>query len=332
MTSNQFYDQLLQDIQVDEDEMKDARTKRDDLAAICCGVMRENLGGTSEHIAVGALAQGTQIKPLNDVDLAITFENKKSGWEHDPEEALEEIAGWIREALRTSSDFSVSSVEPSSHAIKIEFDDETFTADVVPGTELQLHRGLSIPHCPKDDPSDRSWIPTNPAGHRDRVKQRNRETNYKFARQLRILKWWNRYRKMQDQDERKPVSSFHMTALALTILDGDISHGESTAEFFERAAVLVQNPLPTPSGLGSDLVAKDPGYAAETFSMAADRTRAALFHSDAKPALLAEFGDPKTQRKLLGEAGFSIGSSGALLPGLAGSRPHQNPRSHGDGK
>jgi hypothetical protein len=332
VTANQFFDQLLLDIQVDDDELSDARDKRDALARLCCRVMGENLGGSCEHVAVGALAQGTQIQPLNDVDLAIVFSSKGNGWDEDPEKALRQTSDWIREGLRSSADFKVSSVEPSSHAVKIEFDDQTFSADVVPAFNPLLSTGLSIPHCPKNDPSDRRWIATDPARHRDMVKDRNRETSSKFARQIRILKWWNRYKKLQDQDERKPVSSFHLTALALSILDGPISHAEATAHFFEQASAKVLSPIPTPSGVGDPLEAEDPVYASELFERAAENTRKAIGTSDSEDILLAEFGDPKAQRELLSGASFSVGAGGALLPGIAGVRPHKNPRSHGDGR
>jgi hypothetical protein len=58
MTANQFYEQLLVEIGVDEETMQDARTKRDELAAISVGAIRQHIE-RPKPVRVGALAVTT---------------------------------------------------------------------------------------------------------------------------------------------------------------------------------------------------------------------------------------------------------------------------------
>jgi hypothetical protein len=232
--------------------------------------------------------------------------------------------------LPHESELSIEAIEPGAHAIKIRFRREQFTADVVLASENGNAGGLLIPHCPKEQPSDHRWIDTDPATHNEMVRGRNRQTGSKFARQIRILKSWNRYMRFQDQDERKPVSSFHITALALKALPGSISYPSSTAEFFDQAADLVRRPMPTPSGIGDPLVAKDPEYASDSFRRAAYLAHMAAEATEPEDTLRELFGHPTEHAALLRGA-FSVGSGGALLAGLGAARPRQNPRAYGDG-
>ena len=113
----------------------------------------------------------------------------------------------------------------SSHAIKIEFPDSEFTADIVIGWKRK--NGLLIPHCPDDEPH--TWIATDPETHKEQVLARNKQFGgAAFTRQIRILKWLNRHWKMQDARECKPLPSFHITAIALHVLTKAAGHDEWT--------------------------------------------------------------------------------------------------------
>jgi hypothetical protein len=334
MTVRQFYEQLLDAIAVDRKTWDAARDKRDGLAAACTEAIRQQMSGTSKFFPVGALAQGTQLAPLNDVDLVVTLPYIDPAWDDNPQQALNDVAEWIWARLKNRDDIHIHNIEISPHAIKVAFADEDFTADIVVAEEQD--EGLLIPHCPHDEPASTwVWTETDPICHRDLVKRRNVKLGPPpiFSRQVRILKWWNRQARMRDEEERKPVSSFHMTALALEIFKTKFTHAEVTHVFFQRAAELVQRPFPDPGRVGEDLEARDPAYAAGLFYDAAEKTGRALTLSDddAVELLREVFGDPGEQQALLEGGLRSVGPAGTLISGLSGSRSVKPARSYGDG-
>ena len=84
MTTDQFYETLLDEIAIPLTAMTKARTKRDEVGAIVAAEVRKRLGTTVRVVAVGALAQGTQIAPLNDFDLVIEVGKLKEAWLEEP--------------------------------------------------------------------------------------------------------------------------------------------------------------------------------------------------------------------------------------------------------
>lgn len=329
MTPKQFYADLLGKINVPVEDMEAARERRRELQKTLERNVGAHIPGT-ESFGAGALAQATQIKPLNDVDVVVRPPYALDTWMKNPRQAMLDVKSWIENDVR-------GAYELSAHAIKINFPDEEFTADVVVGVK-RPEKGIRLPHCPKDEPH--RWIESDPAGHRDLVLGRN--TTFKsfpgqsiFSKQIRILKWWNREQQLRDHEERKPFASFHVTALALHILTTPMSFEQWTPTFFERAAGLVLSPLKDPTGVGEDIEAKDPQYAAQLLHDAGAKTRRALSvsESEAEGLLTDVFGDPDQRAAIIGKSPVWVTPGGALVGGsVAGGRAVPTVRSHGDGE
>ncbi len=302
--------------------MDAAREKRDELGKKVVAEVSKRLG-TARWIPVGALAQGTQIAPLNDVDGVVEIEVIPPEWDANARLALETVRSWIQPVI-------AGTFEISTHAIKIGFPDEGFTADIVIGRKQA--RGLLIPHCPKDEPH--RWIATDPERHKERVLKRNKQVGSAiFTRQIRILKHLNRRWKMADPLERKPLSSFHITALALELLTEPNTHAEWTPFFLERAAALVMKPLSDPAAVGDPIVGRDPASAGPLLTDAAAKTRRALSVSDeeAEKILREVFGDPERLDKVVNEPSVTVGKRGVLgVSAAAAVRSTPVVRSHGD--
>jgi hypothetical protein len=333
MTPKQFYDDLLAKINVPVDDMEAARRRRRELQKTLEEKVGAHIPGT-DSFGAGALAQATQIKPLNDIDVVVRVPQPLPTWADNPQQAMRDVQSWIEHDIRGRYTLS-------THAIKIEFPDEEFTADVVVGWKQE--KGILLPHCPKDELH--RWIASDPAGHRNLVLGRN--TAFAgfpgrsiFSKEIRILKWWNREQQIRDAQERKPLASFHVTALALHILKTPMSFEQWTPVFFETAARLVLSPLKDPSGVGDDIEAKDPNYASALLKDAADKTRRALTVSDAEAERLLTdvFGDPDQRAAIIGKGPVWVNPSGALVGGtavggtVAGGRAVPTVRSHGDGE
>ena len=260
-------------------------------------------------------------RPLNDVDTVLELEVIPDRWILEPRCAMEDFVTWL--APEIDGRFEIS-----THAIKITYGDEEFTADMVIARRAEA--GILLPECPDQGPH--RWIPSHPERHAQQVRARNADWGSAgFSRQLRIVKYLNREWKLRDPQERKPLSSFHITALGLAILRQQASHAELTPHFLERAAALVLQPLPDPAGVGDPLEAQDPYYAAEVLAAAAEKTKRALTASpeEAERLLREVFGDPADRAALLGPGPVSVAAGGGLVGGLGG-RLVTPVRSHGD--
>ena len=326
MTAEEFYAALLEAVNVPLADMEDARDCRRRLQKTLEREVGDHIAGT-DTFGTGAIAQATQIRPLHDVDVVVRIPEAPSAWQADPDRAMSDVRSWLEDAVE-------GTLETTAHAIKITYPDESFTADVVIGQRQQ--QGITLPHCPKDEPH--RWIESDPQGHRDLVLGRN--TSFKdhgrsiLSKEIRIVKCWNREQQLRDEDERKPLASFHVTALALHILTKPASFELWTPAFFAAASRLVLAPLPDPSGIGDDIEARDPARASALLADAADKTARALEASDAEAeALLREvFGDPTRRLAITGKGPVSVTAGGTIVGGaVSGGRSVITVRSHGDG-
>jgi len=319
VNATSFYLKLLDDIAVPMSEIKKARTKRDELAAVAVAALDAWAVTATGFFRSGALAAGTQIKPLNDVDLVVYASTIRTAWKDAPQQALVDLCAALR-----AKGFECTL---STHAIKVTFPDVSFTADVVFGC-THPEQGLWIPHCPDAEPHE--WIRTDPQEHARQIRKRNNDIGVEFARQIRILKVLNQKWSLADPDGRKPISSHHLSALALATIHTSVTYATTTPAFLDRAAELVLRPLPDPSGVGPDLEARDPERAAALMQAAASETRRALVAGeDAGRILEGVFGDPATTLAAIYGAPLSVAAGGGLTIGT-GTRGIGSGRSYGD--
>lgn len=321
MTTSQFYEELLRQIAVPKSDIEAARQKRDELGRAILQALGDRFKSSAFYPA-GALAAGTQIRPLNDVDVVIELPTVPSDWVQYPRRAMSTFESMLKDRIN-------GKFELSTHAIKITYPDEEFTADVVIGWKQS--QGIMIPECPKEGKD--LWIPTHPRRHAEQVRERNAAFGSPdFSREIRVLKYLNREWKLRDDRERKPLSSFHVTALALSILRSPRTISQMTPDFLESASRMVFKPLPDPAGVGAPLETKDPNYASELLAEAGEKTRQALSASpqEAERLLLEVFGQPSAREGLLGPNPVSVTASGALVAGTTGERLVTTVRSDGE--
>lgn len=321
MTAAQFYRKMLKDLEVPMSTILDARDYRLKVARAALEVL-EGFGlRRLLWYPAGALAMGTQNYPLHDIDLVVESPTIRQHWRERPAAVLDELASALQFRLKWPC-------EPGDHAVKIDIPNVAYTADVVFGRTRQ-GGGICLPHCPDDERHD--WIESNPRAHAQLVRARNRLIGTVFSQEIRIGKHLNRMWEMRARDERKPLSSWHLTALAWWILDKPFTHAEGTPYFFERAAELVLRPLRDPSGVGPDIVARDPQLASQLLADAAATTRRALTAGDrADEVLRPLFGDAGVIRAAVTGQSVAVGAGGAFAVGPSGGRAVPDVRNHGD--
>lgn len=307
MTANQFYEQYIDEIAVNDKKIKAAKDRRDDLAKHGMAALRGWNLGDPKWFPTGALAMGTQIAPLNDVDLVIFSTTVRTTWDDKPKDALNDLA-WDLDR-RTDG-----RPTPSTHAVKVEFATEKFSADVVYGATKKHY--LVIPHCPKEEPH--KWIKTNPRAHAQMVRDRNKAIGYEFARTIRILKSLNRKWGLEADDEKKPLSSWHLTALALTLIKTKQTYAERIPDFLAKAAERVKTPLPDPTKVGPALEARDPAKASALLADAAAKAKLAANSPHAERILRDVFGTPSVMLAAVTGKATSFGVGGILLGGNDG--------------
>lgn len=329
MTVKGFYRELLSYIAVKDKEIEDARTRRSELRSkLETAVGRHTY--SVQTFPSGALAAGTQISPLHDIDVVVTVPDYLDGWLLEPRKAMRDVRTWVEPLIDAQFGFS-------THAIKLTYRNEDFAADIVVG--VRRARGIVIPHCPDDEPH--IWLPSDPKRHAELVRERNLpDRPALFSQQLRILKALNRHWQMSTDDGREPLSSFHITALALAVFTKgvEVPHDEGTPRFLEQAAQMVHAPLSDPGGVGPDIVARNPGEPSALLADAGRKTRLALSLPDdeAVDLLNEAFGDPSQRAALLGGP-VSVTANGRFVPtasavaaGLGATRPVKPVRSHGN--
>lgn len=329
MTPKQFYETLLAEIAVDKATMKQARDKRDELGEILVDAVGARLANP-RYFGTGAVAQGTQTQPLHDVDLVVQTDEILPAWRNDPMGALEDITSWFGPEID-------GECEIGTHAIKLSLNDTPFTADIVYG-RTRAGGGILIPER-RGHGSLGRWIATDPEQHRELVLDRNRPYDRAvFSRQVRILKQFNSWCRYRDDQNRKPLASFHITALALHLLDDWIGHDLWTPQFFEEAAAIIHQPLAPPTGIGEPLMARDPDYAAAELKRAGAATRHALTAPDdeVEEILRDVFGDPKLLDEITGQNGVAVTGRGTFVSATSaaaagtGVRSVPPVRSYGD--
>jgi hypothetical protein len=140
-----------------------------------------------------------------------------------------------------------------------------------------------------------------------------------------------------DEQQRKPLASFHVTALALHILGDEFNgHGEGTEQFFREAARLVHQPLPSPTASVNRSRPAIRVYAAEQLLKASDLVDLAHYATSPEPILREVFGDPKRLHQVANQP-VSVTSSGGFVPASSaaaaavGSRAVETVRSYGWG-
>lgn len=92
-----------------------------------------------ETFGSGALAAGLQISPLNDVDVVAIVPAFLPGWWETPQKAMQDVRSWVEPLI--AAQFS-----STTHAIKLKYPDEEFTADIVIG--VRNGDAIVIPHLP----------------------------------------------------------------------------------------------------------------------------------------------------------------------------------------
>lgn len=219
-------EQTRRRIEVSDIELREARRRRDLLAAALCAEFPD-----SRTYVNGSVAHGDALDPLTDIDLGVVVAEAK--YTHGPglrgcADLQERAADAIRAALK--DEFPDLRVEYKSRkrSILVRFrkpvadGQEDFTADVIVAIDNPNGAGLFIPNYA-------TWSCSHPEKHTEMVRKANRDkTAYTYARIVRLLKHWNR-------KNQKPLCSWNIKALALGCLTVKMPLAAGMLTWFDHA-------------------------------------------------------------------------------------------------
>lgn len=212
-------------IQVSDDELAEARRRRDLISAL---LLREFRG--SRIYLNGSIAHGDALDPLTDIDLGVVVAEAKHT--HGPgkkgcADLQERAANAIRAGLK--DEFPSLQVEWKSRkrsilvrfAKPVAFGQDDFTADVIVAIDNPDAEALLIPN-------HASWSRSHPEEHTRMIREANKDTRSTYARVTRLLKHYNR-------GNQHPLCSWNIKALGLAVLTSPTKLAAGMVTWFDHA-------------------------------------------------------------------------------------------------
>lgn len=227
MTVNELFEEARRRIAVPDGVLKEARKRRDEIRDIV-----DEEFDTLRTFGSGSLAHGTQNDPLNDADAGVVLDRRAYeglGPDGDgPCAVVEEVRGVLRTRLKEEYP-NVRFYTGGHRAIRINFMEpiqpggDNFTADLIVAIRRN-EGGLYIPDLDEDE-----WDPSDPERHVELIVARNKKTDSRFARILRLAKHANAH-------NGKTIVSFNVAALGLEAITEKVSPPDGLALFLRHAA------------------------------------------------------------------------------------------------
>lgn len=242
--------EALTHIQVDDDELVEARTRRDWLRDI----LKDEFPGSETYVN-GSVAHGDALTPLTDVDVGVVVAEAVATHgpgKRAPMDLMQRAADAIESGAGDKYPDLAATVAGQTHAVLINFRDpvtrgqEDFTADVLVTVDNAGGKGLFIPDVP-------DWERSDPQGHTAMVKAANTDSKrgpkgrVTYARDVRLVKHWCR-------NNGKPLCSWNIKAIALKCLNRPMTLLDGLDAWFACAhADLSQGPTEDPSGVSDPI-------------------------------------------------------------------------------
>jgi tRNA nucleotidyltransferase (CCA-adding enzyme) len=190
--------------------------------------------GLIKTLLSGSLAKGTALKTLNDIDIAFYVKAEKAP------SAEPDLLNWLAERLREAyPQMKADQIKPNKHSVCIKYAVSGLSVDVVP---VQY----------KGDPDDRGYLFAFDGGepvltsiplHLAFIRRRKEQQKDHFAQIVRLIKWWVRIRK--DQDDGFRLKSFMTEMIVAHLADAGTSMADYTIALEKVFGYIVKSKLKT---------------------------------------------------------------------------------------
>ena len=190
--------------------------------------------GLMKTILSGSLAKGTALRTLNDIDVALYVEARKTP-SAEPE-LLNWLAGRVREAY---PQMKADQITSSKHSVTIKFAVSGLNVDVVP-----------IRHSGETE--DRGYLFALDGGkpvltsiplHLKFIRKRKDAQKVHFAQVVRLVKWWVCQQKKRDETFR--MKSFMTEMIVAHLADSGVDFSDYTIALEKVFSYIVKSQLKT---------------------------------------------------------------------------------------
>lgn len=179
-------------------------------------------------ILSGSLAKGTALRSLNDIDIACYISGAEA-----PQE-ISELLEYLAERLRNAfPNFSDDQVTPQTYSVTVSFRGSGLDVDVVP----ILYYGDSKWYGNLVSQDDGSFLETSIPLHLDFARKRKETQETHFVQVVRLIKYWVRNLKQENDDFR--FKSFMVEMILAHLCDQELDfsdYPEALQHFFTYIA------------------------------------------------------------------------------------------------
>ncbi|SPP92643.1 MULTISPECIES: CBASS oligonucleotide cyclase [Bradyrhizobium] len=176
----------------------------------------------------GSLAKGTALRTLNDIDVACYISGANAP--KDVSALIEYLAERLRKAF---PNFSPDQVKPQTYSVTVSFKGTGLDVDVVP----ILYDGDKDWYGNLVSQEDGSFLKTNIPYHLEFIRKRKAAQEKDFAQVARLLKFWTR--KLKNEQEGFRFKSFMVELVLAHLADGGANlsdYPEALQHFFTYVA------------------------------------------------------------------------------------------------
>lgn len=176
----------------------------------------------------GSLAKRTALRSLNDIDVACYISGADAP--HQIKELLEYLADRLRTAF---PNFSPEQVKPQTYSVTVSFQGSGLDIDIVPilyDNDPQWYGNLV-------SQDDGSFLKTSIPLHLEFAKKRRKSQEPHFAQVVRLVKFWAK--RMKQQDENFRFKSFMIEMILAKLCDEGVDfsdYPEALQHFFTYVA------------------------------------------------------------------------------------------------
>lgn len=163
----------------------------------------------------GSLAKGTALKSINDIDVAIYISGSEAP--HDLRALLDYLAEKLRKAF---PNFSPDQVKPQTYSVTVSFRGTGLDVDIVP----VLYAGLPDWRGNLISQDDGSFLETSIPLHLEFARKRKQAQQKHFAQVVRLVKFWARRMKQENEDFR--FKSFMIELILAKLCDGGVDFSD----------------------------------------------------------------------------------------------------------
>lgn len=172
----------------------------------------------------GSLAKGTALRSLNDIDVAVYISGADTP--KDVSALLEYLAERLRKAF---PNFTPDQVERQHYSVKVHFKGTELDVDVVP----ILYAGLPDWRGNLVSQEDGSFLETSIPLHLEFAKKRKNAQPQHFAQVVRLVKYWSKRQKAENDNFRLKSFMTEMILAKLSDQNTDLSdYPEALQAFF----------------------------------------------------------------------------------------------------